>query len=579
MRPEAGGAAAKGGRGTGHPPAVPAEGGAGARGAGPGRAGRRGTGTRGWAAAGAVGLAGLVLALAAVHRLAGWVEVWVLALPVAALVQRRCGGRWGVAAAAVVLAAMAVGLALDPGGGAGWRLWLAEAAAMVGTAALARGSRAPGPTVPPAARESGEGSGGPAPGQGQGRAVAVAAGQGQGRMVAVAPGRGGPAGAGPGGGAATAGAAGAAVAGPTPPVASGGPDREPLPERDPLDESELQVLYACTHALNKVTSLDDLIREFNDLLSARLGYPYLALLLVQPDGSLRLASAPLYPPEVQGLVLRKGQGICSAVVETGQPVIVDDVTRDPRYYPGLAGARSQIAVPVTRHGRVVGVLSVESPQPAAFSRRDLRLLGAIADEVAVALERASLLERIEQQAITDPLTGLYNRTYLMARLREEGERAARYGRPLALLFIDLDDLKAINDRLGHEAGDRVLVRVARVLREACRSVDYAARYGGDEFVVVLPETGPEGAMAVATRIQQRLADEPNPLAAGTGGRGLGASIGVAAYPADARDWTELLRLADEAMYGAKRRGKRRVARSGGRGKPGASAPVAEEGGP
>ncbi len=238
------------------------------------------------------------------------------------------------------------------------------------------------------------------------------------------------------------------------------------------------------------------------------------------------------------------------------------MTRDPRYYPGLNEARSQIAVPVLHGDRVVGVLSVESPLPAAFTRRDLRLLQAIADEVAVALERAWLMERVEQQAITDPLTGLYNRSCLVQRLREEGERAARYGRPLSLLFIDLDDLKLVNDRFGHEAGDQVLVWVARVLKEACRSVDYAARYGGDEFVVVLPETGPEGARAVAARIQQRLLDEPGPAGWAWGGLGVGASIGIAAYPAHARDWTDLLRLADQAMYGAKRRAKARRGRAG-----------------
>lgn len=331
-------------------------------------------------------------------------------------------------------------------------------------------------------------------------------------------------------------------------------------ERDlRLRGEELQVLYECTHTLNKVSSLDDLIRAFNDLLSSRLGYPYLALLLYdEADGSLRLASAPLYPRHLQGLVLPRGQGICGAVAETGKGVIVDDVTRDPRYYPGLENARSQIAVPVRRDGRLIGVLSVESPRVAAFSERDLKLLSAIADEVAVAVERAELLQRVERQAITDPLTGLYNRGYLVARVREEWSRAARFGHELSLLFIDLDDFKLVNDHLGHEVGDRVLAAVARVLKESSRTFDCAARYGGDEFVLVLPETGAEGAAAVARRIQERLsayAKEFGPPLEGL----LGASIGIAAYPAHAATWSDLLRIADRAMYGAKRSGKRRFA--------------------
>ncbi|EKP94078.1 diguanylate cyclase (GGDEF) domain-containing protein [Thermaerobacter subterraneus DSM 13965] len=459
-------------------------------------------------------------AVLAVYAAAGWVEVWVLAPVAGVAAARRWGIRRGGAVAAAGLLLMAVALLARPAGATGWRLLAAEAAALAGACLVAARGR-PAPAV--AAVSCGR----PAAWREAAAAEAL--------LGEAVPGD------------------RADPAAPTPGAAA---------TESALTESELQALYACTHTLNKVTSLDDLIREFNSLLSARLGYPYLALLLVQPDGSLQLASAPLYPPEVQGVVLPAGKGICSAVVETGEPVIVDDVTRDPRYYPGLNEARSQIAVPVLHGDRVVGVLSVESPLPAAFTRRDLRLLQAIADEVAVALERAWLMERVEQQAITDPLTGLYNRSCLVQRLREEGERAARYGRPLSLLFIDLDDLKLVNDRFGHEAGDQVLVWVARVLKEACRSVDYAARYGGDEFVVVLPETGPEGARAVAARIQQRLLEEPGPPGWAWGRLGVGASIGIAAYPAHARDWTDLLRLADQAMYGAKRRAKARRGTAG-----------------
>ena len=167
---------------------------------------------------------------------------------------------------------------------------------------------------------------------------------------------------------------------------------------------------------------------------------------------------------------------------------------------------------------------------------------------------ASRLSRAELDAITDGLTGLYNHRYLHERLSEEVERAREQGAELALLFCDLDDFKAFNDRYGHSVGDGALRAVARAIESCLRHVDMAARYGGEEFAIVLVETDREGAVEVAERIRKAIAAIDLEIA----GAKLSVSIGVGVFPEDAGGKAELLDKADWAMYLAKRRGRDQV---------------------
>lgn len=166
----------------------------------------------------------------------------------------------------------------------------------------------------------------------------------------------------------------------------------------------------------------------------------------------------------------------------------------------------------------------------------------------------ALYQRTEQTALTDPLTGLFNRAYLMQVLRRETSRAERHGRPMAVALFDLDDFKRINDQHGHLEGDRVLVRAASLIGEGLRDVDVAARYGGEEFAVVLPDTTRGGAYVVAQRI--RMAFESSLR---SGREPVTISGGVAAFPADGVTPQQLLQKADQGLYRAKAEGKNRVA--------------------
>jgi diguanylate cyclase (GGDEF)-like protein len=221
-----------------------------------------------------------------------------------------------------------------------------------------------------------------------------------------------------------------------------------------------------------------------------------------------------------------------------------------------------LAAPLLVEDTVVGVLALRSADPAAYDDHHLSLLSTLAQQAAVAVENA----RHRALATTDSLTGLYLRDAFFRRLQEEHARARRYDAAYALLMVDLDGFKAINDRDGHLAGDRTLRAVGTALSGRLRSADLACRYGGDEFCVLLPETDLAGALPIAERLREAIAEMVVDLD-GTSVR-VTASIGISAYPdhgsADVRG---LLLRADQALYQAKRAGRDRVVAYGATSRP------------
>jgi diguanylate cyclase (GGDEF)-like protein len=182
----------------------------------------------------------------------------------------------------------------------------------------------------------------------------------------------------------------------------------------------------------------------------------------------------------------------------------------------------------------------------------------MANEAAMALENARLYEEARALADRDPLTGFYNHRYVHERLGEEVVRAQRTRRPVSLLMLDLDDFKLVNDTFGHLFGDRVLVWVAERIRACLRASDVAARYGGDEFAIILPETDGEAARVIAQRIVEAFIAQPF-VADGRRPLPLGVSVGVAAHPGDGRTPTQLIAAADARLYRIKRSGGQGVA--------------------
>lgn len=185
--------------------------------------------------------------------------------------------------------------------------------------------------------------------------------------------------------------------------------------------------------------------------------------------------------------------------------------------------------------------------------QDMNMIKALAERVAVDISHKELFERVERQAITDPMTGLYNRRHFSEQLSKEIDRNQRFGHPFSYIILDLDFLKRINDTLGHQYGDAAIRHIANVTKKCVRDVDTTARYGGEEFVVLLPETDVQGARVVAERMCYAIREVPV--------EGIGtvtASIGVATFPYDAQDRDKLTELADQALYLAKHRGRNQV---------------------
>jgi len=267
--------------------------------------------------------------------------------------------------------------------------------------------------------------------------------------------------------------------------------------------------------------------------------------------------------QVEKLRLKMGQGIAGWVAQHGKPAIVPDTSKDERFYRGVDQmtrfhTRSILAVPMVSKDRVIGVLEVINKQGGApFTQQDLELLLKLVDQAAIAVEHAALYQRVAEQAVTDDLTQLFNLRYLNRTIDMEIERCQRYGSSVSLIFMDLDFFKDINDQYGHLMGSKVLVEVAQLLLKNLRSIDVVARYGGDEFVVVLPQTGVQAARTIAERLRRVLATSTFLRSEGLAVK-LTASFGIAAYPDHARNREELLRLADEAMYRVKHETRNRV---------------------
>jgi diguanylate cyclase (GGDEF)-like protein/PAS domain S-box-containing protein len=254
------------------------------------------------------------------------------------------------------------------------------------------------------------------------------------------------------------------------------------------------------------------------------------------------------------------QGIISVAARTGQPENVEDVTQDSRYLEVLPTTRSEMVVPMVVRDKVVGIIDVQSSIPGRFSADNVRRITTLANHAATAVENAHLHAKVWEMAQRDRLTGLRNLRYFEDRLKEELDRASRYDSPFSLIMMDIDDFKHYNDSFGHPMGNVLLRTVSRAIASALREVDILVRYGGEEFVCILPMTGQREAAEIAERIRRKVLEANSEIPhASEQPRGcVSISLGVSSFLTDVRKRDRLLEVADERMYAAKRAGKNRV---------------------
>jgi diguanylate cyclase (GGDEF)-like protein/putative nucleotidyltransferase with HDIG domain len=243
-----------------------------------------------------------------------------------------------------------------------------------------------------------------------------------------------------------------------------------------------------------------------------------------------------------------GEGLIGQVARSGQLAIVREVSAStPRLI--VPGSVSAIALPVSYGENLLGVLYVESSEKCKFPDEEVLLLRTLADLFAGALHNALTFQKAQEQAITDGLTGVKTHRYLMEALSQEWKRSTRANRPFSLVLMDLDRFKFVNDFYGHLEGDVVLQRVGHILEQNCRRSDVVARYGGDEFVILMPETSVEQARQLASKLRGWIASDPL-----LRDKNITASFGIAGFPVHGSTPQELIQVADSSMYLSKHQG-------------------------
>ena len=328
-----------------------------------------------------------------------------------------------------------------------------------------------------------------------------------------------------------------------------------------MTEAQLRRLPAVLFEIGKVLGSDQevgaLLSRISELCCQLLACEACSVMLLDGGRQRLLARAAwgLRTEKVHRLSFKVGEGVAGWVAARGEPALIPDVGKDPRFVVLEGEARTPIVsmacVPLSARGQVTGVLTATSGILDAFKPSDVELLQFIATTIALDMENL----RLHKVAVTDQLTGAYNREFLAGRLPVEIEQSDTVERPLSLAMVDVDHFKEVNDRHGHDVGDDVLCEVARRLRAAIRAGDLLVRYGGEEFLVVLPRASAGQAWEVGERMRTKIAAAP--AAVGERLLPMRVSVGIAQYRG-AESAAELVRRADSALYAAKARGRNRV---------------------
>ncbi|MEP6643700.1 MAG: sensor domain-containing diguanylate cyclase [Acidobacteriaceae bacterium] len=319
--------------------------------------------------------------------------------------------------------------------------------------------------------------------------------------------------------------------------------------------SQLEVINAIAQQTTAVLDLQNLLSKVCVLVQQAFRVSHVSVLLKdQTDVVIRAQYGTLTARIPEGGRLAAAEGLWGQALQSGKIIIENDVTKADDYVGLYLESASRMCIPLLSFGHVLGVLVLDSEHKRAFLPADIQPLESVADICATAIQNAYYVERVKQLAYLDGLTGIFNRRYFELRIAEEIERARRFGTGMAVIMMDIDQFKRLNDEFGHLLGDEVLRQVSSVFHQELRKMDVSCRYGGEEFAILLSETTAADAHIVAEKLRVLVAGWEFPGVP----RAVTVSGGVAIYGEHGRTRDELIKEADAALYAAKQAGRNRV---------------------
>ena len=319
--------------------------------------------------------------------------------------------------------------------------------------------------------------------------------------------------------------------------------------------SQLEAINAIAQQTTAVLDLKELLSKLCLLIQRAFQVAHVSVLLKdEADLVLRAHHGKLTPRVPEGGRLSAGSGLWGRALETGKTLIEDDVKASPDSIGFYLETGSRMCIPLVSFGQTLGVLVLDSSQVRGFNASDTQSLESVADICATAIQNAQHVERVKQLAYIDGLTGIFNRRFFELRIAEEIERARRFDTGMAVIMVDIDQFKRLNDEFGHLLGDEVLRQVSSIFHQQLRKIDVVCRYGGEEFAILLSQTNASHALGVAEKLRRlvetwQFPGVPRPVT---------ISVGTATCPDHGSTRDELVKAADSGLYAAKQAGRNRV---------------------
>jgi diguanylate cyclase (GGDEF)-like protein len=321
---------------------------------------------------------------------------------------------------------------------------------------------------------------------------------------------------------------------------------------------DLKVFHDVARALTSSLDLDSILSAIMQQMARFFEPESWSLLIVdeQHQNLYYAVTAGKSAGKPSNIRIPIGDGIAGWVAQHGEALIVPEDSPNGRLKEKQSGlesgpVRSIICIPLRSRQRTLGVIELLNYRGSNLTEYTTAFLNVLADYAAIAIENARSIERIQELTIIDDCTGLYNSRHLTSVLERELERSRRFQLPFSLVFMDLDRFKLVNDRYGHLAGSWLLGQVAQTVKQNIRGIDSAFRYGGDEFIILLPQTGKDAALEVTRRLLRAMRESSYPRSEASSeplDLNVRASFGLASYPEDATTAHEIIRIADEMMY-------------------------------